>query len=210
MMFKMIFPLATARRDVIYLERMKGKKMSQRNQILSIIIGTLFIFILVFGAFLYGRSTNSQSLQTQKRKEDLVIKTQVQTAVSILNALYQKQQKGDFTTEESMKLGADILRELRYGPDNSGYFWADTTDGTNVVLYGNSEVEGTNRWDSYVGGIYHVREIIKNGMKEGGGYTDYYFPKKGDTIPVPKRGYSLLFSPFDWVIGSGYYLEDLK
>ena len=177
---------------------------------LSIIIGILVIIIVVFCAFLFGRSTNSQSIATIKEKQDLVIKTQVETTVSLLEALYQKSQNGEFSIDEAKQRGADLLRELRYGQNQDGYFWADTTDGVNVVLYGKKEVEGTNRLNSFIGGVYHVQEIIKNGMKEGGGYTDYYFPKKDDSIPLPKRSYSLLFVPFDWVIGTGYYLEDIS
>jgi len=176
---------------------------------MSIVIGIVFIVLVVFGAYLLGRSTSSLSVATQKEKHDLVIKTQVETAVSLLNALYQKSQKGEFSIDEAKQRSADLLRELRYGKNKDGYFWADTTDGVNVVLYGKKEVEGTNRWDAFVGGVYHVREIIKNGMKEGGGYTDYYFPKKNDSIPLPKRGYSLLFAPFSWVVGTGYYPQDI-
>jgi methyl-accepting chemotaxis protein len=189
---------------------MKRKRIVHSHRFLSITIGFLFIIAVVFGAYLFGRSTNSQSVATQKEKHDLVIKTQVETAVSMLDALYQKSQKGEFSIDEAKQRGADLLRELRYGENKDGYFWADTTDGGNVVLYGKPDVEGTNRWNSYVGGVYHVREIIKNGMKEGGGYTDYYFPKKDESIPLPKRGYSLLFEPFGWVVGTGYYLEDIQ
>ena len=188
---------------------MKTKKRRGDNPFVSIAVGILVVVAIVFSAFLYGRSTNSLSVATQKEKQDVVIKTQTETAVSLLDAIYQKQLKAELTQDEAKSMGADLLRQLRYGPNQGGYFWADTTDGVNVVLYGKKEVEGTNRWDSFVGGVYHVREIIKNGMKEGGGYTDYYFPKKDDSIPLPKRGYSLLFAPFNWVVGTGYYLEDI-
>jgi len=191
------------------LHTMKRKKSIRTNPFMSIVIGIVFIVLVVFGAYLLGRSTSSLSVATQKEKHDLVIKTQVETAVSLLDALYQKSQKGEFSIDEAKQRSADLLRELRYGKNKDGYFWADTTDGVNVVLYGKKEVEGTNRWDAFVGGVYHVRETIKNGMKEGGGYTDYYFPKKDDSIPLPKRGYSILFAPFNWVVGTGYYLEDI-
>ncbi len=39
----------------------------------------------------------------------------------------------------------------------------------------------------------------------GGGYTDYLFVKMGQTTSLPKRSYTLLFKPFGWVVGSGYY-----
>jgi len=139
---------------------------------------------------------------------DRSVKAQVESAVSMLAALNSRVEKGEMSLAKAKTLGADLLREMRYGQD--GYFWVDTTDGVNVVLYGKKEVEGKNRIDSVVNGVYHVQEIIKNGMKPGGGFTDYYYTKKDGDQPLAKRGYSLLFVPFDWVVGTGYYLTDIK
>jgi len=87
---------------------------------------------------------------------DLLIKSEVETAVSMLKAIYTKHQKGEINLQTAKKLGADILRDLRYGTD--GYFWADTTEGVNIVLYGRKEIEGKNRLeDRYPMGTYYVK-----------------------------------------------------
>ncbi len=100
------------------------------------------------------------------------------------------------------------MRELRYGKE--GYFWADTTEGINVVLLGKPS-EGTSRIDLQdKKGKYMIRELIEKGKQPGGGFTDYWFPKQGETVPSPKRGYSLEFKPFGWVIGTGNYVDDLE
>ena len=135
--------------------------------------------------------------------EDRLIKYEVETAISMLQAIFTKHQQGEMNLMEAKKLGADLLRELRYGTE--GYFWADTTEGVNVVLYGRKDVEGKNRIDEKdQNGTFFIREFLKIG-KAGGGYVEYWFPKKGETIAQPKRSYVLLFKPFEWVIGSGYY-----
>jgi methyl-accepting chemotaxis protein len=109
------------------------------------------------------------------------------------------------TLDQAKETGADLLREMRYGDDGKGYFWADTVAGVNVVLYGDKKTEGKNRFDANINDIYYIREIIANGKQADGGYTDYWFPKPGSTEPLKKRGYSLLFKPFGWVVGTGYY-----
>ncbi|NQT27400.1 cache domain-containing protein [candidate division KSB1 bacterium] len=135
--------------------------------------------------------------------QDLLIKNEVETAVSMLQAIFIKHQQGVMTLANAEELGADLLRELKYGAD--GYFWADTKEGVNVVLYGRKDVEGRNRFeDKDQNGIFYVKEFIAKG-KAGGGYVDYVFSKKGQNIPQPKRSYVLLFEPFGWVVGSGYY-----
>ncbi|RLA70429.1 MAG: hypothetical protein DRG30_09255, partial [Epsilonproteobacteria bacterium] len=137
--------------------------------------------------------------------KDMLIKSEVETAVSMLQAIYAKHQKGEMSFVEAKKLGADLLRELRY--DSEGYFWADTTEGVNVVLYCRKDVEGKSRLeDKDKKGAFYIKEILTKG-KAGGGYVEYWFPKKNQTTAQPKRSYVLSFKPFEWVVGSGYYLD---
>jgi len=139
---------------------------------------------------------------------DLLIKCEVETAVSMLQAIYAKHQDGEMTLEQATQLGADLLRKLRYGTD--GYFWADTIEGVNVVLYGRKDVEGKNRFEARdQHGTFYIKEFLSKG-KAGGGYVEYWFPKKGEARPQPKRSYVLLFKPFGWVVGSGYYRSEVK
>ena len=136
---------------------------------------------------------------------DLLIKSEVETAVSMLQAIYKKHQQGEMTLAEAKKLGADLLRDLRYGAE--GYFWADTTEGVNVVLYGRKDVEGRNRLEAKdAKGAFFVKELLATAKgNPDGGYVEYWFPKKGQATAEPKRSYVLLFEPFGWVVGSGYY-----
>jgi methyl-accepting chemotaxis protein len=133
---------------------------------------------------------------------DQLIKSEVETAHSMLHAIFKKYRQGEMGLDEAKKLGADLLRELRYGAD--GYFWADTTEGVNVVLYGQKDVEGKNRLEAKdKNGVFYIKAFIAKGKT--GGYVEYLFPKKGETDPQPKRSYVLLFEPFGWIIGTGYY-----
>lgn len=137
---------------------------------------------------------------------DKNIKEQVETTIKMIDTIYQKSEQGLFTPEESKKIAAEIVRNLRYGED--GYFWVDTYEGDNVVLLG-SETEGTNRLDNVdINGYKLIENIIKVG-KQGGGYTDYWFPKEGETEPSSKRSYSKAFEPYQWVIGTGNYTDNI-
>jgi len=52
-----------------------------------------------------GKPVNSSA-------QDLLIKSEVETAVSMLQAIFTKHQQGEMTLEQAKKLGADLLREL--------------------------------------------------------------------------------------------------
>ena len=147
-----------------------------------------------------------ETLETDERASyDEQIKQQVDNVISLCQTIYDQYQAGVYTEEEAKKLAADEIRQLRYG--DAGYFWVDQYDGTNVVLLGN-DTEGTNRMETKdANGYQMVKEIIRVGQEADGGYTDYVFPKEGETEPSPKRSYSKAFEPFEWVIGTGNYTD---
>lgn len=160
-------------------------------------------------------SINNQvksSEEKLKEAEDVIranydnnIKNQVENVITLLDGIEAKRAAGEYTLEEAQKLAADIVRGLKYG--ENGYFWIDTYEGVNVVLLG-KDTEGTNRYESKdVNGFYLIKALIEAGRKEGGGYVDYYFPKAGETVPLPKRGYTLAFEPYQWIVGTGNYTD---
>lgn len=162
------------------------------------------VFLMMSVVIVSSAAKEPVDFNAEKRSlEDRLIKCEVETAVSMLQAIFTKHQQAEMSLMEAKKLGADLLRELRYGTE--GYFWADTIDGVNVVLYGRKGVEGKSRIDEKDrNGTFFIREFL-NTAKAGGGYVEYWFPKKGKKIAQPKRSYVLLFKPFGWVVGSGYY-----
>lgn len=142
----------------------------------------------------------------QSAAKDMAVRSQVETAVSMLQVVYRKSLNGELTLDQAKRLGADLLRDLGYGKE--GYFWADTSDGVNVVLGWKKVIEGTNRIDDRdPNGVYYVRKFLAEG-KAGGGYVNYLFHRKNEQPWVRKRGYVKPFEPFGWVIGTGYYLDD--
>lgn len=177
-----------------------------------IIVMLTTIVALVLCAVISSESMKqlqSKALETLEADErasyDEQIKQQVDNVISLCQTIYDQYQAGVYTEEEAKKLAADEIRQLRYG--DAGYFWVDQYDGTNVVLLGN-DTEGTNRMETKdANGYQMVKEIIRVGQEADGGYTDYVFPKEGETEPSPKRSYSKAFEPFGWVIGTGNYTD---
>ena len=173
---------------------MKNLSVSLKMTILTIFV--LLGLVAVTALLITELKVNSEEMIAQQesviREEyDKNIKEQVQNAMSMLEKIDSMIKAGQYTRKEGEELAAQLLRELRYGDDGSGYFWADTYDGTNVVLLGN-ETEGKNRKDAVdENGTRYMDLILGNGQKEGGGFSEYWFPKSGGTEPFPKRAYSL-------------------
>jgi methyl-accepting chemotaxis protein len=174
---------------------------------MSLFVGIVSGLVLLY-SLKQTNNTNLELLEQNLRSNfDLTAKEQVETTISLIKAINDMPENDSFGVEEKKKLAADLTRELRYGKD--GYFWIDNENGVNVALLG-QDIEGKSRYDMQDSrGSYFIREIIKNGMQPGGGYTNYFFPKKGSDVSLPKRSYSLAYKNFNWVIGTGNYVDDI-
>lgn len=183
-----------------------------RTKLIIVMVIALIALVLcsiVSNTSLSGLGNNALDIieNDMRSSYDEQIKAQVDNVISLCQSIYNRYEKGEYTLDEAEKLAADQIRDLRYG--NNGYFWVDTYDGTNVVLLGN-DTEGTNRMDAVdTNGFAYMQAIISAGRQENGGFTDYVFPREGETEPSPKRAYSKAFEPFGWVLGTGNYTDDI-
>lgn len=187
----------------------KNLKIWMKLVIMSsvLIIGMLLIVWIGMSSL---RNVTENSLITLEKtiRDDFdnFSKSQVVNVISMLDKIYQQYENGEFSAEEAKKLSTDLIRDMRY--QDGGYFWADDLEGNNIVLLGN-ETEGTNRYNAQdANGVYYMHSLISNG-KAGGGYSDYHFPREGETEASPKRAYSQIFEPYGWIIGTGNYTDDI-
>ena len=186
------------------------KNMKVRTKLNLILV--LVILLVAFGGTVSVKDmedVKDKALETMeassRQSYDDSIKEQVEVVISLLSEINDAYKAGTYTLDEAKKIAADEVRQMRYG--EAGYFWIDQSDGTNVVLLG-SDTEGTNRMETKdAKGYQMVKEIIRVAVEDGGGYTDFVFPKPGETKPSPKRSYSEYFEPFDWVVGTGNYTD---
>ncbi len=193
--------------------------MEKKNGSLMLpIVGSIFLAVVITAISIAGfnmySTIQTNASQTEayvsRLREDIMteLKNETQEAMSICQVMYDRHLAGEMTMEEAQKEAADIIRELKYN-DGAGYFWVDTSNGINVVLLGR-DTEGQSRWDSVdPNGTYFIQEMIKNGLQDGGGYTNLMFAKPNETEPLPKINYTAYFQPFDWVMGTGVWVDHI-
>lgn len=141
--------------------------------------------------------------------EDRKQKTQnlVEVGVGTLAHFQKLAAEGKMSEEEAKNAAKETLRDLRYG-GNDYFFIVDTTS-TYILFPSRSELEGQNKSDMKdANGKLLLQEMVK-AAQAGGGYVDYWFPKPGQQTAEPKISYAQLFAPWNWVLGTGIYIDDV-
>ncbi|MGN8774497.1 methyl-accepting chemotaxis protein [Candidatus Weimeria sp. HCP3S3_B5] len=191
----------------------KGFKSIMLELSVMVITAVLVASLAITGYSVYSSISNNKE-QVDAYRTQLTegfkreLKNETQIAVSIIEQYHKLQESGVMSEEEAKKAAADAIRELRYD-DGNGYFWIDTVEGVNVVLLGR-DTEGQSRWDAEdPHGRKYIQEMIKNGQKKGGGYTNLMFPKPNETEPKPKINYTVTYEPYQWVLGTGVWVDSI-
>lgn len=183
--------------------------------ILMNIFISIFVAIVIFSSCMIDLSNKNKETMKQYEKVareqyDKEIKLQVENAVSLMQGIYEKEQSGEFTEEEAKKQMKYLVKELRY--NGEGYFWIDNTKGDLIAHPVLEAREGENRLNEKdKSGNDLLGNIIKAAQNEDGGYTDFYYPKPNDESGkvYRKRSYSMLFKPYDWIVSTGNYVDDI-
>lgn len=148
--------------------------------------------------------------QTEIRlKED--IRNRTYEAYSIAMNIYNKN-KWIKSDDEIKKLIVDVLRPIRFN-NGRGYFFIDTLNGESVLYPVYAELEGKSLIDLQdENGNYIEQEEIKlvKNKKEGFITAHWKKPNPVDEKSYAKITFVKLFAPYNWIIGTGEYVDDVE
>ncbi len=197
---------------------MKKKSKSLVYAIMRLCVGIAVLTAVVIGgtAILSIRTLSRSAYQAYETTVDegyqTEIKSQVQSAMAILRDEYGRFQAGEKTEGDAKADAMEIIRNMRYRDDQSGYFWIDDTEYTLVMHPVLAESEGTNRYTlEDQNGVMIVQEIMKVCQTaEKGGFNQFYFTKADGVTVAPKLAYSEIFEPWGWIVSTGNYIDDMN
>jgi PAS domain-containing protein len=147
----------------------------------------------------------------EQRKE--YVKDMVLNTYRILSVYEELVRKKLITREAAQELARKQIRSLRYGTNKKNYFWVISSDGTVLVNPSAPEYEGINKSNlKDSSGKTFIKSFIDTAVsnKDGGfvQYNWYYYLNKKHISS--KISYVKLFPPWNWVLGSGIYIEDMQ
>lgn len=169
---------------------------------------SLLIAIVVFGLIIL--SISSLTHQYSSLKDEQYIKTQnvVETAYSIIEHYYALEQDNTLTQQQAQSQALNAIKALRY--DKTNYFWINNYQSTMVMHPIKPALDGkdlTNNKDPDGKALFvDMVNIVK---RSGEGFIPYKWPKPGKDKPVEKIAFVKGFNQWQWIIGSGVYLDSI-
>ncbi|MDP5150646.1 methyl-accepting chemotaxis protein [Rheinheimera baltica] len=109
---------------------------------------------------------------------------------------------------EQLDAAKSVIRSMKFSDD--GYMFVYDLNGINIVHGSNAALEGRNLIDlKDPNGVLLIRELINAG-KKGGGFVTYMWDEKTRGGLTPKLGYAAAMLNNRWIIGSGFYIDDIE
>jgi len=139
-------------------------------------------------------------------------KQRVYEAHAVVWNLYQKNKGKEKNTAEIQSIISEALRPVRFNNGN-GYFFIRSVQGVSALYPPDPEREGLNiklRPHQYEIDLFG--QMVKIVQDKGEGFIKYQWPKpdSDETKRFEKITFVKYFEPYDWVIGSGDYIDHMK
>ena len=176
-------------------------KLSTRILILGVVI--VIAFSAIFG-WLYPKIKGNMY-------DAKYIKTRhiVETAYSAVAHYATLAEKGALTVEAAQEQAKATIQAMRY--EGKDYFWINDMTPRMIMhpikpALNGKELSGVKDPN----GKHLFNEMVAVCKKDGAGFVDYMWPKPDAPEPMPKISYVKLFPKWQWVIGSGIYIDDVE
>ncbi|WP_448874831.1 HD domain-containing phosphohydrolase [Desulfobulbus propionicus] len=191
------------------MEKDKKNKFAHAISIRIALPALLTILLFVTATFVIILPSFKENLLTKKRE---MLRELVEIVYDVVATYEGMARSGEMSEEKAQKEALRIINSLRYGPSNKDYFWINDMNALIVVHPYRPDLHGEAVPDfRYPTGKNLLEEFVRVVKAQGAGYVEYLFQWQDDPKKiVPKISYVKGFKPWNWVIGSGLYVEDVN
>jgi methyl-accepting chemotaxis protein len=132
----------------------------------------------------------------------------VETAQGIVKHFYDEAEAGHLTKEQAQADALAAVRAMRY--DGGNYFFVElASDGTTIAHGGNPALENQKSQALTPTLLKVSKEVLSTAAEHGSGFVRYEVAKPGESEPKPKISYVASFKPWNWVIGTGIFVDNI-
>jgi len=188
----------------------------------------VIILIIIFIAYtIYGATQRADELLAKYKEEEIHevrqnLKNFVDVAYSTIDSNYKKSMEKKYLEKHYgyrlINIIQKSIEKIRY--DNGrGYIWINDTNEPypSMIMHPlnpslNGQVMDNPKYNCAMGKEQNLfAAFVEVSKQSGGGFVDYLWPKTiqdGSKTDVPKLSYVRQFTPWNWVIGTDFYVND--
>ena len=183
---------------------------SLKRFFLSIVLPSVLVIGLLILA-IFGVILPSFERNIMDGKKEMI--SELTNSVLSLLEEYRKEAADLGLPPDSAKaIAAERVGRIRYGKSQNDYFWIIDKQPRMVMHPYYPELNGrdlSGYQDPH--GKLPFMESVRTVEESGEGFIDYMWPWPDDsTRIVPKLSYVKEFPPWNWIVGTGIYLEDVR
>ncbi|MDZ7513105.1 methyl-accepting chemotaxis protein [Stenotrophomonas muris] len=144
---------------------------------------------------------------TETRKSAL--KTQVELSYGILQHYHRLAGTGELSEEAAKSAALQALEVMRAGNDT--YYFNIYDTGYRLLMHPfRKDLVGKDMKDLRTDDGVRIYYDQVEAARAGGGFVNYRWAKPGSKGEVEKVAYAGLFAPWNWVVSSGVYMDDVQ
>ncbi|MHA7682379.1 cache domain-containing protein [Cupriavidus sp. PET2-C1] len=184
--------------------------MKLRQKILLLAVAPLAV--AMFGIALAVRYQATQLASHERalveaaylQSKEVELRHYVELAQSAIAPMVRSGHNDAATRDAAMQ----ALARLDYGPD--GYFFLYDLQGRNLMHPRQPELVGQDLWSLRdPQGALTIQKLIA-AARSGGGSVRYMWKKPSSRQLAPKLGYVVAVPEWNWMLGTGIYLDDVE
>jgi len=140
-----------------------------------------------------------------------MLKETTNVAWSILETKHKQylEEKNKTKQKEIKEEALLLIKNLRYKDD--GYFWVNDFYPRMVMHPFQSSLNEKSLVEyKDPNGIYLFKDVVQIVNKDTEGFVKYSWPKPGYETAQPKLSFVKGFSPWNWIIGTGAYIDEIE
>lgn len=168
------------------------------------------IIIMLVGLTLSLESLNLIEYKYQLENSRAVQSREiVSSAHAIASYYYQQAQAGKMDEEAARQQALNSISAIRY--DTTNYVFIGNLTGEVVMHPIDSSLNGkslVNAPDAT--GEMFYQKLMRVARDEQEGLVEYYWTRPSKSEPVPKISYVKRFAPWDWMVVTGVYVDDIQ
>ncbi|MFC3656247.1 HAMP domain-containing protein [Xanthomonas hyacinthi] len=183
------------------LARLSDLPLRRKFVLQTLLLGGGIILLAIIAArmqYVDIRNTREQAL-----------KSQIELALGVVHAYAAKADAGQMPLAEAQRTALATLESMR-ARGGVDYFYVHDMHPAMLMHPTRHDLVGKDIGSVLSADGKPIFRQFAAAAAAGGGYVDYLWPRPGNDKPVEKVSYNAPFKPWNWVIGTGVYMDDVQ